>query len=331
MAQFLSDIKFSQRKKKCITFFLSCRLLPRLWMNAPKKEKDGVLMTAALIADVHTDGDTCRDRNNEIRKGLVGISCYGKTDALIMAGDITNSAHITEYINLKHYLKKYNRVKCIIPQMGNHDSRGTSIYADFEEACTLFKDFCAYCGIDTIKGKNYYSTVVKGCPVLVLGTEELVHNQAKISIEQLKWLDAQLADAKGACSPIFVVCHQPPCGRNGAGTVYASEDTHVGENTELLDEILCSHADPASPIIYVSGHMHKLGQYSYECPTAGLYFLNLPSFLYSFGYGFLAEVYKDRVVLTGTDFTKGKVLDGYIYEIPLKSAEMNQSTLTESA
>lgn len=274
-------------------------------------------MTAALIADIHTDGDTWRDRNNELRKGFVGINCYKKTDAIIMAGDITNSAHITEYTNLKHYLKKYNRVKCMIPEMGNHDSRGTSIYPDFEEASAFFQDFCSYCGTETIKGKNYYSTEVKGCPVFVLGTEALVHNQAKLSVEQLNWLDAQLTEAKKSHKPIFVISHQPPYGRNGAGTVYDPGAADVGENTELLDEILCFHADLASPIIYVSGHMHRLGEYTYECPMAGLHFLNLPSFLYSFGCGFLAEVYTDRVVLTGTDFTKGKILDGYCYEIPL--------------
>lgn len=316
MAQSLSDIKYSQSKKKRITFALSCGLLPKLWLGAGKKEKDGVLMTAALIADVHTDGNTYRDRNNEIRKGIVGINCYQKTDAVIMAGDITNSAHVTEYTNLKHYLKKYNRIKCFIPQMGNHDSRGTSHYPDFGEACTLFKDFCSFCGMKGIEGKNYYSTEVKGYPVIVLGTEALVHNQALISKEQLAWLNDQLTNAKAAGKPIFVICHQPPCGRNGAGTVYG-EEAHVGENTELLDKILLSQADPESPIIYVSGHMHKLGQYTYECPVPGLIFLNLPSFLYDGGYGFLAEAYKDKLVLTGTDFIKGTVLEGYAYEIPL--------------
>ena len=317
MSQSVSDLKYSQSKKKRITFFLSCRLLVKLKLHEAKKNKDGVLLTAALIADIHTDGNTYRDRNNEIRKGLTGISCYQKTDAIIMAGDITNSAHITEYTHLKHYLKKYNRVKRIIPQMGNHDARGTSIDPNFEEACAFFGDFCSYCGIETVKDKNYYRTEVNGYPIIVLGTEGLLQDQAKITKEQIDWLDAQLTDAKEPGKPIFVICHQAAYGRNGAGTVF-SDNGHIGENAKLLDEVLLSHADPASPILFVSGHMHNFGQYTYECPQPGISHLNLPSFLYDNGYGFLAEVYGDKMVLTGVDFINGKTIDGYTFEIPLK-------------
>lgn len=306
------DKGYSLNKKRRITAALSIRILTKLLLRKKKKADDGVIMSAALIADIHVDGDTYRGRNNVVREGLVGISCYKKYDAVIIAGDITNSAHVSEYNNLKHYLEKYNKVERIIPEMGNHDSRATSINPYYSEALDLFNDFCGYCGIE--KGeKAYYSTDLKGYRVVSLASEGIPNtDQAVISDEQLEWLERELKSAAETKKPIIVICHQPPLGRNGAQGGGA-----VGECTERLEKILNDNSSSAAPVIYISGHMHVMRECGFENPKEGLYYLNLPTFTYFRGLGFDAEVYEDRIVLEGCNFITGETFDGYRYEIAL--------------
>lgn len=40
---------------------LTARLLPKLIFKSKKKADDGVLMSAAMIADLHVDGDTSEE------------------------------------------------------------------------------------------------------------------------------------------------------------------------------------------------------------------------------------------------------------------------------
>ncbi len=302
------DKGYSRRKKKMITSALSARLLTKLMFKTKKKADDDVLMSAALIADLHVDGDTYRGRNNMVREGIAAISCYKKFDAVIMAGDITNSAHISEYNNFKHYLDKYNKVEKIIPEMGNHDSRATSIEPHYNEALALFSDFCKYCGIEN--GEHaYYSTELKGFPIITLASEGIPNtDQAIISDEQIEWFEKEMKAAAELKKPIFVVSHQPPQGRNGAqggGT--------IGEASERIDKILCENSSAEAPVIYVSGHMHRMN--GCDNPKEGLYFINMAAFTYSRGIGFTADVYKDRVVLEGCNFVTGETYDGFRYEI----------------
>ena len=302
------DKKYSRRKKKMITTALSARLLSKLVFKTKKKADDKILMSAALIADLHVDGDTYRGRNNMVRQGIAGISCYKKFDAIIMAGDITNSAHISEYTNLKHYLDKYNKVERIIPEMGNHDSRATSIEPNYNEALKLYNDFCAYCGIE--KGeKAYYSTDLKGFRVITLASEGIPNtDQAIISDEQIEWFEKELKAAAELKKPIFVISHQPPAGRNNAQGGGA-----IGESSERIDKILCENSSAEAPVIYISGHMHRMN--GCDNPKEGLYFINMEAFTYSRGVGFTAEVYADHVVLEGCNFVTGESYDGYRFEI----------------
>ena len=302
------DKKYSRGKKRRITMALTARLLPKLIFKSKKKADDGVLMSAAMIADLHVDGDTYRGRNNSVRQGLVGISCYKKVDAIIMAGDITNSAHVSEYKNLKQYLKKYSKVERVIPEMGNHDTRATSIEPYYNEALDLYNDFCKFCGIE--KGERpYYVTDLKGYRVITISSEGIPNtDQAIISDEQLKWFEKELIAAAELKRPIFVVSHQPPAGRNGA-----VGGCSIGEASESLDKILCENASSAAPVIFVSGHMHEMR--GLDNPKEGLYFINMTSFMYTRGIGFMAEVYSDRVVLEGCNFITGETDDNYRYEI----------------
>lgn len=280
-------------------------------------KKEGVLLTAALTADLHTDGDGFRDRNNKLRKAFSSLShAKRKLDAVVMAGDITNSGHIYEYTHLKSYTKKYLTASHIIPQFGNHDARGCSIYPYFDEATELFLDYCNFCGMKTEKDKNYYYHIVNNCYFIMLAAERLPHDEAYISAEQAEWFEKILNEAKKSMKPVIVVNHQPPLTRNDAEEVWV-----IGEGGEKVEEIMLKFATEATPIIYISGHMHRMGKNTYE-KVENIHYLNLPSLQYGpdekevGAYGFVMEIYNRSIVLRCRDFKKNKWIDEYFYEIP---------------
>lgn len=274
------------------------------------------LFTAALIADLHTDGNYYRDRNEKLRNAFSSISESEKPlDAVIAAGDITNSGHISEYTHLKAFITDYLRARHFIPQMGNHDARGCSIYPYFDEATELFIDFCKFCGFETIKDKNYYHIVINGIHIIVLATEKLPHNEAYITRAQADWFDQILSQADKSNKPILVINHQPPFHRNGSGEVLL-----LDEGGTQLEDIMLAHASEKTPVLYISGHFHALNEHTLE-KVQNIHYLNLPSLQYgptdeeTGSYGFIMEIYENQIKLRCRDFESKAWIKDYAYEI----------------
>lgn len=272
---------------------------------------DRVLLYAVLAADLHTDGNTFRDRNVNLTKIFAGISKTGAPlDALVFAGDNTNSAAECEYVNLRGMLALNRRFVRVIPAMGNHDSGGTSVGTagekPFSVASARHRAFLRHCGIES--EENRFSVCVKGFPFIALGTEEMLQNNAYLSPAQLAWLDEELTSAAEKARIAFVIGHQPPAGINGAEKAEAG----LGGQSDEVMRILRKHADKGLTVLYVSGHMHAdFSEKSFENPQPRLYFLNLPSLLYSGGHGAALEVYPDRALIRARDFLKGEWLGEY--------------------
>lgn len=262
---------------------------------------EGIRLRAVLTADWHTDADPLRDRTDILRRGLCGIAATSRVDAVILAGDITNSGHIKEYKLLKRLFTVYANAQKAIPQFGNHDCRGTSIYPYYHEAEQLFEDFCRFCGRDI--HVPYYLTTVNGYYFIVMGTDKLMHNTMYVSPEQLEWLDRTLALASTSGKPIFVINHQSPDTRNGIPEKWAVEGG-IGEQSEAVEAILAKYS-AKNKILFVSGHLHRLDDKSFEKANENLYFLNLPSFEYNDGTGFIMDVYDDRIELLCRSFITG--------------------------
>lgn len=289
-------------------------------------DRDALKLEVILTADLHTDGDIVRDRTDKLRRALAGISDTKRVpDALLIAGDVTNSAHDCEYKNLRQLLKFYNRIPRIIPAMGNHDCRGTDMEPIFEIGCDLFQEFCAFCGYPepTDSGVNYYVTEVGDYTFIQLGTDELRQNEAVISEAQLAFLDRELERAEAKGLPVFVTCHQP---LNDVPGVLASwPDGGLGEQSDAVKAILQKHAERGMTILYIFGHLHShsddpVGVLCEYAPN--LYTLNLPSLEYcddaTGGVGYVLEAYEDQLRLRCRSFIKNIWIGKRDYTIPLK-------------
>ena len=263
--------------------------------------KEEVLFKAVLTADIHADADFSRDRTNVMREIF---SAVGRTqndaDTLVMAGDITNSGDLLEYINLHNCLNAYTRIGCRIPAFGNHDSWHHSDDPDFGKAECHFKTFCGWNGIFT--DKVYYEKTVKGYPFVVMGVEAGDFGDPYHSETQLEWLRQQLNAACAAGKPVFVICHKPI--------------SLLGDCAEKIEQILlAAQENAAAPIVMVSGHRHQLDEQTFAQPAERLIYLNLPSLQYTDegGLGFVAEVTAHGLSLTGMNFLTDTPLEGYQY------------------
>lgn len=288
--------------------------LPKVMKGRSLTSKNGELdeiFKVALTADLHTDGDGYRDRTDILRKCFAGISANYAPHAIVMAGDITNSGHKSEYPHLKRLLNFYCKGIKVVPQMGNHDGRGTSIEPFYEDGLALFTDFCEFCGIKT--DKAYFKTKIHGYTFIVLGPEKTVHEQSYITPEQIAWLDKQL-EAENGNRPVFLVNHQPPDNRNGV-YITAAFGGGIGENYELVDQTLLKHAERGVKILYVSGHMHRQDEYSFEKAHDNLYYLNLDTIEYKKGLGYKMDVKGKDIHLEGFNFVTNEKVEDRVYDI----------------
>ena len=285
------------------TIALIISLLFQNFAVLPVRHSGDIRLKAVLIADIHADANPIRDRSDLLRQILAAI---GKTqndaDAIVMAGDLTNSGDLREYLFLNNYLNVYCRIRGRVPEIGNHDSWHHSDDPDYTKAERYFKAFCRWNGVRT--DKVYYSKKVNGIPFIVLGVEASDFKNPYHSDEQLDWFEAELNAAAAEGQPVFVICHKPL--------------DYLGDSGARMERILTSAAEAAAaPIIYVSGHTHDIGANTFHQPNDKLVYLNLPSVQYTEdgGLGFVTEVTAHEVSLTGMNFLTDQPLDGFDYHI----------------
>lgn len=297
------------------TFGTYIAALPKVMKGRALTAKNGELdetFRVALTADLHTDGDGYRDRTDVLRRCFAGISANYAPHAIVMAGDITNAGHVSEYGHLKRLLAFYAKNIKVVPQMGNHDGRGTSIYPFYEEGLELFVDFCDFCGIKTTKA--YFKTEIHGYTFIVLGPEKMVHEQSYITDEQVAWLDAELEKASAKGRPVFLINHQPPNNRNGVN-LEPTFGGGIGFNSDLVDSTLLKYAEKGVKILFVSGHMHKQDEYTFDKAHDNLYYLNLDTIEYSNGLGYKMDVKGNSIHLEGFNFITNEAVEGRVYDI----------------
>ena len=237
--------------------------------------------TAVLTADLHTDADPYRDRTDILRRAFAGVTKkFGRVNAFVMAGDMTNCGDEKEYRLLQKLTRRYLRAALIVPAFGNHDAWHHSDHPNYEIAWRLFRDCCADFGHKVTE--NYYACADGYCNFIVLGTERTMHNCTFLSDKQLQWLEAELRRCVKERKTILVINHQ--CLRNRNGGDDGWEEEGQAAASDRIDALLTEYAGKAkSRVIFVSGHKHALNGNCVERAGENLIHLNLPSFEYGNG------------------------------------------------
>ena len=291
------------------TFVLILTLLFQNAGASPAKHTDDVQLKAVIVSDIHTDADFARDRNNLLRRIFSAIGNYHRdADTIVMPGDLTNSGDKREYVHLQHFLDIYCRIRDRVPELGNHDSWNHSDDPNYSNAQRYFLDFCNRNGIKT--DTVYYTNEVNGIRFIVLGVEDCDFKNPYHSKEQLEWFERELKKAVSGDKPVFVVCHKPvDC---------------LGDSAQRVEQILTECSENAeAPVVFVSGHMHEIGENTFAMPNDKLVYLNLPSLLDTEGggLGFIVEVKESDISITGMNFLENKPLEDYVYNIAFSGSK----------
>jgi len=316
--------------KRFVCFGLSLLLLLSISFETPVMAKSP-LMTFAIMSDTHIGGEKHIDNNSLIlKRGLEDIRSYeGSTDALIIAGDLTDKGKASEYENFRRVLSG-SPIDEIYLVMGNHDA-GRDLTGGYEEAFDKFKKYCSGYGIDSDARVPYYDTWIKGYHFIFLCTEDDTPDKAYISETQLKWFEARLAENAELYKPIFVISHNP---LKNTFTRTHKDNENIGPQSDQIKALIEKYPQ----VIFMSGHVHNgfgyLSQYINEEKGA---FVNIPPVIGAdYGYEadsvmYYTEVYKDKVVFRARDFGKGVWLDHFDIVVALNRPVYEEFALKETS
>lgn len=255
----------------------------------------------------------------------------GSFDALILAGDITETGSVAEYQMVYDELSGLDCGYAFA--VGNHDVREQS----YESTVDRFTSFINAVNGETVTDKLHYSTVLNGYKIIVIGTDNYQFEKAYISDEQLAWLESEIAAENG--KPVFVVGHQPLKKTHGLPDTWRAsvlpDDGNIGEQSDEIKAILEKYPN----VFFMTGHIHTgLGQFTYE-KLGGSHLVCLPSTSMSnydgdyneSGTGFVIEVYENEVVFRARNYSKGEWIPEFDLVIPIEQTAETENEMDEAA
>ena len=303
-----------------IIFAVSGVISPALSQQVRPKDEDALQLSFATLSDSHlTDAGVARQ--TMLSQGFRDLD--GKVDAIVVVGDMTNHGERTQYQKFYDCVNKSIKASKFIPVAGNHDTRTENLREE-DPTYEFIRAYNEYSGKNLTK--PYFTEEVKGYTFIVLFTENL-------SDEQISWFDSEMEKAAKKDKPIFVMCHWPI---NGVcGQMEIDPGMGMGEQSDKVQAILEKYKN----VFYFCGHVHAglrgevsnklFGHQSVETIN-GVHYINLPSYMYLntdgwasnnggnllSGCGYIAEVYKNEVVLRARNYALGFYMS--VYEKTIK-------------
>ncbi len=246
-------------------------------------------------------------------------------DALILAGDITETGFADELRMVSEILNTYSgcfRHFLCVP--GNHDIRLRS----YHKQLAAFNDFIRSVpgGIAGGDSRYFHAVRMRGYKFLLMGSDRATFEGAYIGPRQLHWLDEQIAEEKG--KPVFVVNHQTLKGLNGLPLTWLGRGKwrgSVGWDSDKLRAVFEKHRN----VIFLTGHLHY-GTSAYAYEDCGAFkSLSVPTIgvvnhgdVTDDAQGYVLSVYDDRIVARARVFGEGRYVDGSVpnstIEIPIE-------------
>ncbi len=293
------------------------------------KDAENILFSFATLSDTHITSDGAA-RVNMLSQGFRDVD--GKVDAIVCVGDMTDHGERKQYENFYGCVERSIKTSKFIPIVGNHDT-WTKELRDSKPTKEFLKAYNDYSGRNL--KRPYYITKANGYTFIAISSED-DRTSAVISNKQIKWLDNQLKKAsKKKHGPIFVMCHWPI---NGVcGQMEIDPDMEMGKQSDKVRKVLEKYDN----VFYFCGHVHAglrgdiskklFGHESIETVN-GVHYINLPSYTYvNFepwqtnnggnllsGCGYIAEVYKNEVVLRARNYALGFYMPAYEKTFELK-------------
>ena len=281
-------------------------------------DANNLILNFSILADTHIDSIYNESRTPRLIKGLNDMAkAEVKSDALVIAGDITETGMVNQYIKLGATLKTFCKADNLLLQMGNHDIRGIkgpdgeSLLPYPYSAGKFLKLMERTTG--TAPDIAYYYRIIKGCYFIVLNPEWMEGMDSCLSETQIQWADNLLAEAVSAGNPVFIINHQPL--------------EAVGEASARIGDVMQKYSGVLD-IFYISGHYHNGFSANSITNNGTVYFVDTPAYgktnsgaYGKIGTGFQVELYEDEIIFRARDFMDGLWVSEYDRTIELISGQ----------
>lgn len=267
-------------------------------------EGSGPLYTFDILSDTHLTSNLGFIHDLNFDYALKEMNKLDPSSSgLIINGDTVDSG-LEE--NWKAYAQILNQNKHpkVDLSLGNHDTWQDNYWIDQSEYEKSKENFQKYSG----KSNVYYDDWINGSHFIFLGSEQSDGNTAYFSDDQLKWFDKTLAENAANNKPIFVFIHQPL-----HNTVAGSKDGQGCGNDLAQDTKVRQILAKYPQAILFTGHTHwEFGSKDIMYNSNYCTMFNIPSCGYCWtdanteddiSEGYYVEVYKDKVLVKGRNFT----------------------------
>ncbi|MHA6534012.1 metallophosphoesterase family protein [Paenibacillus sp. BAC0078] len=280
------------------------------------------LLTFQIITDTHITADPTHEYNLNFERALHDLAVHAQGSSGIMhIGDITDHGFMEEYEEVHRILQLYQtELPEIRYTLGNHDVG----LGHWESRLAMYTSCMGMPG-------PYHDHWIGGYHFIFLGTEEGLPTFCHLSDEQLRWLDLKLGERQESGQsmeelsmserPVFLFLHQP-LKDTVAGSLESQEWYGVTQDQDLRS-ILSKHPQT----LLFTGHTHwelevDNTMYPGNGETATMFNAASVAYLWTNAdehktgsQGFYVEVYRDRVLVKGRDFTSGSWIESAQYEV----------------
>jgi Icc protein len=287
----------------------------------------------SVISDIHVEVGN----NESVRKTKQALNdlnaAVPNSDALVINGDLGQGT-LNDYITLKNLLKNVPLPPNVLYTIGNHEYYNAfhnqngkwslNTYPNGETEKASQQRFLNYVGRPSL----YDDAWISGYHFIMLGSEKYRQSDlsfkedAWLSNEQLKWLHQKLQADDQSGKAVFVFLHQPLPNTVAGSSIYFNGRGVVQH--EKLKEILSQHPQ----VIFFSGHTHWELASKNTLIKDKFTMVNSSSVYQPYdendrpyklnqrrSEGLAVEVYPDKVLIQGRDFTKHSWIPQARFEI----------------
>jgi putative cell wall-binding protein/3',5'-cyclic AMP phosphodiesterase CpdA/chitodextrinase len=295
-----------------------------------KTEDDQVIISFPVISDIHLDNNEDSESAKKFSNALNDLNEINpKYDAMVIVGDMTDNGLDDQYDNIHSVLDK-NAHGTVYYTIGDHEYWKARLNGNNELSDDTFPNgeteemthdrFMEKTGMPGVyydkwvgPEDNQYHFIFLS-PDKFWQTDKSIGDRAYISDEQIQWLEEKLAEKANENKPIFVFTHQPL-----PDTVPGSNSSNSIIQYNKVKKVLAKYPQ----VVMFSGHTH----YNLNMPNNMVqeYFtmFDTSSVLgykdeYSetdISQGLYVEVYKDKVVVKGREFSNKEWIDGEEYRL----------------
>lgn len=286
-------------------------------------EGDGPLYSFQVISDTHIQSDLSCAYDVNFANALKDINNVEPgSSRLIINGDVTNAGIRANWEAYNKIISNNTHPK-IDCSFGNHDTWQEHSWVDQDAYNTSKQNFLNYTGESNV----YYDYWLNDNHFIFLGSEKSNGNYAYFSNTQLKWFEETLQKNAASNKPIFVFIHQPLY-----DTVSGSKPGQEWNGIEQDSAVRAILAKYPQSILF-TGHTHwEFGSkyIMYNQKICSMF--NIPSCGYCWtdsdteddiSEGYYLDVYKDKVVVKGRNFTTNEWMQNAQYQISYSGNDKN--------